>query len=160
MIQFPCLVNGPTVVQSLSCVQLFATPWTSRLPCPSPSPRARSNSYPLSRWCHPTISSPVVPFSYFNLSQHQVFSQWVSSSQQVAKVWEFQSISVLPMNILDWFRSTLDRCNTKGSAEVGIWMVFPKPLVLSLCGPVCNQRRAELKKQELADHGSTHLLEL
>ena len=35
----------------------------SRLPCPSPSPSACSNSCPLSRWCHPTISSSVVPFS-------------------------------------------------------------------------------------------------
>ena len=35
----------------------------ARLPCPSPSPRACSNSYPSSRWCHPTISSSVVPFS-------------------------------------------------------------------------------------------------
>ena len=35
----------------------------ARLPCPSPSPRACSNSFPLSQWCHPTISSSVVPFS-------------------------------------------------------------------------------------------------
>ena len=49
----------------LSCVWLFVTPWTAarRLPCPSPTPRACPNSCPLSRWCHPTISSSVVPFS-------------------------------------------------------------------------------------------------
>ena len=35
----------------------------SRLPCPSPTPRACSESCPLSRWCHPTISSSVIPFS-------------------------------------------------------------------------------------------------
>ena len=35
----------------------------TRLPCPSPTPRADSHSCPLSRWCHPTISSSVVPFS-------------------------------------------------------------------------------------------------
>ena len=35
----------------------------TRLPCPSPTPRAYSNSCPLSRWCHPTISSSVIPFS-------------------------------------------------------------------------------------------------
>ena len=35
----------------------------ARLPCPAPSPRAYSNSWPLSQWCHPTISSCVVPFS-------------------------------------------------------------------------------------------------
>ena len=35
----------------------------TRLPCPSPNPRGYSNSYPLSQWCHPTISSSVIPFS-------------------------------------------------------------------------------------------------
>jgi len=44
----------------------------ARLPCPSPTPGAYSNSCPLSQRCHPTISSSVVPFSSaFNLSQHQ-----------------------------------------------------------------------------------------
>ena len=62
----------------------------SRLPCPSPTPRASSNSCLLSWWCHPTISSSVVPFSFaFNLSQHQGFFQWVSSSHQVVKYWSF-----------------------------------------------------------------------
>ena len=62
----------------------------ARLPCPSPSPRVCSNSCPSSQWCHPTISSSVVAFSAFNLSQHQGLFQWVSSSHQVAKVLEFQ----------------------------------------------------------------------
>ena len=63
----------------------------ARLPCPSPSPKACSDSCPLSRWCHPTISSFVVPFPpTFNLSQHQGLFQWVSSSHQVAKVLELQ----------------------------------------------------------------------
>jgi len=46
-------------VQSLSCVCLFATPWTAarRLPYPSPTPGTCSNSSPSSQWCHPTISS-------------------------------------------------------------------------------------------------------
>ena len=52
-------------VQSLSRVWLFVTPWTTacQASCPSPTPRVYSNSCPLSRWCHPTISSSVVPFS-------------------------------------------------------------------------------------------------
>ena len=52
-------------VQSLSCVRLFAAPWIlhARPPCPSPSPGVHSNSCPSSRWCHPAISSSVVPFS-------------------------------------------------------------------------------------------------
>ena len=49
------------------------------------------NSCPLSQWCHPTISSPVIPSPpALNLSQHQGLFQWVSSSHQVAKVLEFQ----------------------------------------------------------------------
>ena len=63
----------------------------ARLPCPSPSPRACSNSCPLSQWCNPTISSSFVPFSScFNLSQHPSLFQWMSSSHQVAKVLEVQ----------------------------------------------------------------------
>ena len=63
----------------------------SRLPCPSPTPGTYSNSCPSSRWCHPTISSSVVPFSPdFNLSQHQGLLQGISSLHQVTKVLEFQ----------------------------------------------------------------------
>ena len=52
-------------VQSLSRVRLFATPWiaAARPPCPSPSPGVHSDSRPSSPWCHPAISSSVVPFS-------------------------------------------------------------------------------------------------
>ena len=52
-------------VQSLSHVRLFAThePQHARPPCPSPVPRVYPHSSPLSRWCHPTISSSVIPFS-------------------------------------------------------------------------------------------------
>ena len=52
-------------VQSLSRVRLFASHELqhARPPCPSPTPGAYSNSCPLSRWCHPTISSSVIPFS-------------------------------------------------------------------------------------------------
>ena len=80
------------VVQSLSCVRLFATPRTAAimLPCPSPYPRACSNSHPLNRWCYPTISSSVIPSPAFNLSQHQGLFRWVSFSHQVARVLEFQ----------------------------------------------------------------------
>ena len=66
-------------------------PCSARLPCSSPTPRACSNSCPSSRWCHPNISSSVVPFSSCLQSfQHQGLFQWVSSSHQVAKVLEFQ----------------------------------------------------------------------
>ena len=52
-------------VQSLSCVWLYATPWTAarQASCPSPTPRTCSDSCPSSWWCHPTMSSFVIPFS-------------------------------------------------------------------------------------------------
>ena len=63
----------------------------ARPPCPSPTPRACSNSCPFSRWCHATISSSVIPFSsHLQSCQHQGLFKQVSSSHQVAKVLEFQ----------------------------------------------------------------------
>ena len=50
-------------VQLLSHVRLFATPWITRPPCPSPTPGVYSNPRPSSRWCHPAILYSVVPFS-------------------------------------------------------------------------------------------------
>ena len=71
------------------------------LPCPSPTPRAYSNSCPSNWWYHPTISSSVIAFSSF---QHQGLFKWVSSSHHVAKVIVVSaSTSVLPTNIQDWF---------------------------------------------------------
>ena len=59
----------------------------ARPPCPLPT----SESRPSSQWCHPAISSSVVPFSFCpNPSQHQSLFQWVNSSHEVAKVLEFQ----------------------------------------------------------------------
>ena len=63
----------------------------TRLPCPLLSPGVCSDSCPLTQWCHPTISSPLVPSPpAFNLSQHQDLFQRVNSSHEVAKVLEFQ----------------------------------------------------------------------
>ena len=77
----------------------------ARSPCPSLTPGVYSNSCPLSQWCHPTISSSVVPFSFcLHLSLHKDLFKWVSSLHQVAKVLEFSaSALVLPKNIQDWF---------------------------------------------------------
>ena len=53
----------------------------ARPPCPSPTPRVHSDSRPSSWWCHPAISSSVVPFPPApNPSQHQSLFQWVKSS--------------------------------------------------------------------------------
>ena len=77
----------------------------SRPPCPSPTPRVHSNSRPSSRWCHPAISSSVVPFSSspqsFPASESFQMSQLFASVGQSIGV--SASASVLPMNIRDWF---------------------------------------------------------
>ena len=68
----------------------------SRPPCPSPTPGVYPNSCPLSRRCHPAISSSESPSPpALNPSQHQSLFQWVNSSHEVAKVWSF-SFSIIP----------------------------------------------------------------
>ena len=75
----------------------------ARLPCPSPTPRACSNSCPYSQWCHPTISFFVIPFSCL-----QSFPASGSFPMSQLFTWSGQSIgvsalvSVLPMTIQDW----------------------------------------------------------
>ena len=93
-------------VQWLSRVRLFVTPWTAarQTPCPSPTPRVYSNSCPSRQWCHPAISSSVVPFSScpqslpasgsFPMSQHFA---WGSQSTGVSV-----SAPVLLMNTQIW----------------------------------------------------------
>ena len=74
-------------------------------PYPSPTPRVHSNSCPLSWWCHPTISSSIVPFSSllqsFPASGSFQMSQFFTSGGQSIGI--SASTSVLPMNIQDWF---------------------------------------------------------
>ena len=92
------------------------------LPCFSPSPRACSNSFPSSLWCHPTISSFVVPFSSclqsLPASGSFPMSQLFASGGQSIGV--SASASVLPMNIQDWFPlgfTGLISCSTRDSQE-------------------------------------------
>ena len=77
----------------------------ARLPCPSPTPGAYSNSCPVNWWCHPTILSSAVPFSCclqsFPESWSFPMSQFFESGSQSIGV--TASASVLPMNIQDWF---------------------------------------------------------
>ena len=77
----------------------------ARRPCPSPTPGVYSNSCPLSWWCHPTISSSVIPFSShlqpFPASGSFPMSQLFASDGQ--SIGASASTSVLPMNIQDWF---------------------------------------------------------
>ena len=76
----------------------------ARPPCPSPSPGVHSNSCPSSRWCHPVISSSVVPFSScpqsLPASESFPVSQLFKSGGQSTGVWA--STSVLPVNTQDW----------------------------------------------------------
>ena len=100
-------------VQSLSCVWLQPHGLQqARLPCPSPAPRACSNSCPSSQWCHSIISSSVVPFFplhvlllsiiiFTSASGSFQMSQFFASGGQSFGV--SASASVLPVNIHDWF---------------------------------------------------------
>ena len=104
-----------TVIHQFSCVQfrhsvvcnsLWPHEWQHvRLPCPLPTPGACSNSCPSSWWCHPTISSSVVPFSSclhsFPASGSFPVSQLFTSGGQSTGV--SASASVLPLNIQGWF---------------------------------------------------------
>ena len=76
-----------------------------RPPCPPPTPGVYSNSCPLSWWCHPTISSSVIPFfscpQSLPTSGSFPMSQFFTSGGQ--RIGVSASASVLPMNIQDWF---------------------------------------------------------
>ena len=76
----------------------------TRPPCPSPTPRVYSNSCPSSQWCHPTISSSLIPFSScpqsFPASGSFPVSQLFASGGQ--SIGDSASASVLPVNTQDW----------------------------------------------------------
>ena len=104
--------NMGFVVKLPSYVWLFVTLWKlfvsmqhARLLCPPLSPRIYSNSYPLSQWCHPTISSFVTPFLFylqsFPASGSFPMSLLFASADQSTGA--SASASVLPMNIQGWF---------------------------------------------------------
>ena len=99
----------------------------ARPPCPSPTPGVYSNSSPFSRWCHPTISSSVVPFSShlqsFPASGSFQMSQLFASGGQIIGV--SVSASVFPMNIQDWF--PLGWSGWISLLSKGLSRVFPTP---------------------------------
>ena len=75
----------------------------ARIPCPSPSPRGSSNSCPLSQWCHPTITSSVIPFfsclqSFPTLGSFLMNQVYASGGQSIGA-----SVSFLPVNTQGWF---------------------------------------------------------
>ena len=100
-----------------------------RLPCPSPTPGACSNSGPLSQWCHPTISSSVVPFSSclqsFPASGSFPMSQFFASGGQNIGV--KASASVLPMSTQAW--SPLELTGLVSLQSKGLSRVFSNTTV-------------------------------
>ena len=105
-----CVFQFSSVHFSPSVVSNSLQPHESqhaRPPCPSPTPGVHSNSHPSSRWCHPAISSSVVPFSSY--PQSLPASEAFPMSQLFA--WGGQSIGVsalasfLPMNTQGWYPS-------------------------------------------------------
>ena len=110
LLLFELIWGNWDLVQFTSVAQSCPTLWPdglqhARPPCPSPNPGAYSNSCPLSRWCHPTISSSVILFSShlqsFPASGSFPMSQFFTSGGQ--RIGVSASASVLPMNIQDWF---------------------------------------------------------
>ena len=86
----------------------------TRLPCPSPSPGACSNSCPLSRWCHPDILLSAIPFLFclqsFPASGYFPMNQLFALGGQSIRA--SVSASIFPMNIQDWFPLGLTGFNT------------------------------------------------
>ena len=135
--------RGPV---QLSCSVMSDSLWPhglqhARPPCPSPTPGVHPNSCPLSHWCHPTISSSVIPFSScpqsFPASGSFQVSQFFASGGQSIEV--SASASVLPMNIQDW--SPLGWTGWISLQPKGLSRVFPNST-----GPDnCNSMRKKTK---------------
>ena len=96
-VQFSCSVMSDSL--------RLHEPQHTRPPCPSPAPGVHSDSGPSSQWCHPAISSSVVPFSScpqsFPASGSFQMSQLFAWGGQSTGVWA--SASVLPVNTQDWY---------------------------------------------------------
>ena len=100
--------SSSSSIQSLSCVWLFETPWTAARQASLSITNSQSllKSCPLSQWCHPTISSSVIPFSClqsFPASGSSQMSQPFLSASGGQSIGVSASTSVLPMNTQDWF---------------------------------------------------------
>ena len=125
------LISQYSSVQSLSRVQFLQPHGTqhARLPCPSQTPGVYQNSCSSSRWCHPTISSSIVPFSSclqsFPASGYFQMSQFFTSSGQSIGV--SASTSVFPINTQDW--SPLGWTGWISLQSKGLSRVFAKTTV-------------------------------
>ena len=130
--QFSCSVQFSSVTPSCPTLHNPMNCSTPRPPCPSPSPRVHSNSRPSSWWCHPAISSSVVPFS--SCPQSLPASESFPMSQLFA--WGGQrsgvsaSASVIPMNTQDW--SLLEWTGWISLQSKGLSRVFSNTRVQSI----------------------------
>ena len=123
----------------------------TRPPCPSPTPRVYSNSCPSSRWCHPAISSSVMPFSSCPQSlpasgSFQMNQFFASGGQSIVVS---ASASVLPMNIQDWFPLGLTgwiSLKSKGLSRV--FFTLDKLVFLSLSFPTFKMRSSVIIRDE------------
>ena len=117
----------------------------ARLPCPSPIPRACSNSCPSSWWCHPTISSSVVPFSSWLQSPASgsfPMCQFFASGGQSVGVSASASASVLPIFratfLLDWL--LWSPCSPRGhkALDVTEWLNWTKLIHILAMASTCH----------------------
>ena len=124
----------------------------ARLLHPSPSPRACSNSCPLSRWCHPTILSSVIHFSFcpqsFPASGSLLMSQLFASGGQC--IGASASASLLPMNSQDWFPLELtalislqsrDSQESSPTAQFKWWLQWSAFFMVQLSHPYMTTRK-------------------
>ena len=130
-----CSGNACRIQLCCSVAQLCPTLWPhglqhTRLPCPSPTPRACSNSSPLSWLCHPTISPSVIPFSCLQSfpASGSFLMSWLFASGSQSIVASALA-SVLPMYVQDWFPlglTGLISLQSKGLSRVFPSTTFPK----------------------------------
>ena len=130
----------------------------TRPPCPSPTPRVDSNSCPLSGWCHPAISSSVVPFSSCpqSLSASESFPMsqlfaWGGQSTGVSA-----SASVLPMNTQDW--SPLGWTGWASLQSKGLSRVFSNTTVQKINSSVLSFLHSSTLTS-IHDHWKNHSLD-
>ena len=146
-------------VQLLSCVRLFVTPWTAALQASLSIANSWSllNSCPLNRWCHPTISSSVIPFfrlQSFPASGSFQMSQFFASGGQSIGV--SASASVLPLNTQDW--SPLEWTGWISLQSKGLSRVFSTAQFKSINSSVLSFLHS-LTFTSIHDHWKNHSLD-
>ena len=137
--------NILVVFQSLTCVWLFLTPWAAahQASLPSLFPEVSSNSCPSSWWCHPTISSSIIPFSFcpqsFPESGSFPMSPFLASGGQ--SIGASALASVLPMNIHYWFPLGLTGLISLLSNLHFSFAQISQTIVQSGCATLCSHQQ-------------------